>query len=652
MTKHRHIPKTGQAKNSSQPDHPRAAKTLTSEKKSESRPKTHPEKWLTVILVALAFLVNASTIGYDYTLDDPFFTTDNKFVANGVASIPVFFTHAAYYGVFQHHDASYRPLLLTSFAIEKELVGFNPHISHLVNLLLFCLQIIALFALLRIVFKNYSVWLSFFIVLLFELHPIHTEVVASIKSRDEILALLFTALCTLQSFKYIDSNNKKHLVLSGVYFFIALMCKETPITFVGIVPLSIYFFRNVEMRRIVTAGIPYVLVATLYMLMRMSFIENDSEKVTIMVNNNALMAATSSADRLATALFIQLKYLMLLLFPHPLSWDYSFNQVPIIGFSDLKGIAAVIVIGGMLVYALTGIKRKSISSYCILFYAASAVLTANIIVIIGATMAERFVYTASLAYCIALVFLLAKIMKVDTRQSAQGDSLRAMFAGFDKRLFSVVLVIALLYTGKTIARNAAWKDNLALFQSGVETAPDSWRTHNLLGVTYTKKLQKETDPAAKRELFINAITHFNRSIEVLPGVSEVWVLKGYACEFFGRDDSAISCYKKALAIDNTDPKASFNLGAVYLRNNLLDSAIAILLPMVQRNPGQADALTNLAAAYGNKGNFQEALKYYNRAMQINPDQPRNVLQSMSNIYGMIGDSAKAQYYRSLLMNKK
>jgi protein O-mannosyl-transferase len=651
MTKHKHIPKTSQAKTTTQPQqHPGQVKSPESPK-ARDNPKTfQPDNWLMLILVAVAFLINATTISYDYTLDDPFFTKENKMVNKGVASIPDFFTHAAYYGVFQHHDASYRPLLLTSFAVEKELVGFNPHVSHFVNLVLFCFQIIALFSLLRIVFKKYPAWLSFFIVLLFELHPIHTEVIASIKSRDEIMALLFTALCTLQSFKYIDSNKTKHLVLSGVYFFVALMCKETPITFVGIVPLSIYFFRNVQPRKIITACLPYAAVAALYMLMRMSFIENDSEKVRIMVNNNALMAATGYPDKLATALFIQLKYLILLVFPHPLSWDYSYNQIPIIGFGNVKAIAAVLIIGGMVVYAVANLRRKDIFSYCILFYAASVIITANIIVDIGATMAERFVYTASLAYCIALVFLLLRVFKVNLTQQAGGTSLPALFGSVDKKVLYVIAVIGVLYGAKTAARNPAWKDNLTLYETGVETAPDSWRTHNLLGVAYTKKLNSETDVAVKRELFSKAMEHFNRSLEIL-STPDVWVLKGYAYEFIGKDDSAIYCYKMTLQLDKSDQKASFNLASVYLRNNLLDDAILLLQPIVDKNPGQVDAVTNLAAAYGNKGNFQEALKYYNMAMQINPDQPRNVLQSMTNIYRILGDSAKTKYYRSLMLKK-
>jgi len=605
--------------------------------------KAPTDKWLIAILVVFAFAINAATIGYDYTLDDPYFTKSNPYVSQGLSATPVFFTHAAYYGVFKNHDASYRPLLLVSFALEKQLFGFDSRVSHVVNLLLFCGLLTALFLLLRRVFNQYSAFIPFFIVLLFALHPIHTEVVASIKSRDEILAFLLTALCTLQSFKYIDTNKVIHLVLSGVYFFLALLSKETPVTFVVIVPMTIYFFRDVKLKTIITACVPYLIMVVIYMLMRANFIESDGEKVKIMVNNNGLMAAANESEKLATALFIQLKYILLLIFPHPLSYDYSYNQIPIIDFSDVKALASLIVYGGLAVYALINLKRKNIFAYCILFYLGSTIITANILVDIGATMAERFLFTASLGFCIAVVFLLVKLFKADPAQLSYANA---------SKVFYAVGIIALLYCGKTIARNGAWKNNTVLYESGMETAPNSWRAQYLLGVEYTRQLDEEKDTVKKRELFNKAIEHFNASIRALPGTSEAYVLKGYAFEFIGHhEDSAIATYKAALAIDPLNDKAAINLGSVYVRTGHFPEAIKVLGAEIARDSSNTDAIANLAAAYGNSGHFPEALKYYAEALRIKPDQPVYVYNSLTNIYHFMGDSAKAQYYRALMVKK-
>lgn len=606
-------------------------------------PKAFAEHWYIIILLALAFLINAPTISYDYTLDDPFFTKENPLVREGMASIPEFFQHAAYYGVFKNHDASYRPLLLTSFAIEKEVVGeFSPKVGHFVNLVLFCLQLFALFRLLRRVFNNYSIYVPFFIVLLFELHPIHTEVIASIKSRDEIMALLFGSMCMLQSFKYIDDSKAKNLILSGVYFFLALMSKETPICFVAIMPITIYFFRNASLKKIITALSPYLVVTAVYMAMRMAFIESDGEKVRILVNNNALMAATSYSEKLATALFIQLKYIILLILPHPLSWDYSFNQIPIIGLGDVKALSAIVVLLGLLAYSLKTLKAKSVFSYSILFYFAFVALTANIIVDIGATMAERFIYTASLGYCIALVFLVLKLLKADLTKINHTNASGA---------FAIFAVIAVLYSVKTVARNADWKNNLVLYESGAETAPESWRVHNLLGVEYTKMIRNENDPVARNEVYRKAVDHLTKSSAILSS-PEVWLIRGYAYDFGGKDDSAIYCYRVVLQIDKNNNQAVNNVGAIYLRRNMFDSSIKILGDFVRKDSTQTDILGNLAAAYGNSGHFPEAIKYYEMALRIDPNQPPNVFSSLVNIHRLMGDSVKTQYYQRLLVKSQ
>jgi len=600
------------------------------------------DKWLVAILVGIAFLVNAATIRYEYTLDDPYFTTDNPFVKQGVSAIPQFFTHAAYYGVFKNHDASYRPLMLTSFAVEKQIFGFNPQISHFINLVIFSIAIFFLFRLLRRVFNSYSAYIPFFIVLLYELHPIHTEVVASVKSRDELLALLFTTLSMWESFRYIDSKKMLNLVLSAIYFFLALISKESSITFVAIMPLTIYFFRNESTAGIIKATVPYAIMAGIYMLMRVSFIESDGEKVRIMVNNNALMAATNYGEKLATILFIQFKYILLLIFPHPLSWDYSFNEIPIISFANYKALISLLVIGAGLGYALMGLKRKDVFSYCILFYCAGAVITSNLLVDIGATMAERFIFTASLGFCIGVVFLVLKLFKADKANVSYANS---------SRVFFVIIGISLLYCVKTVARNEAWKNNLELYASGIETAPGSWRTHYLLGVQYTKMISSETDANVKKEVFNNAIEQLNQSCAILPINEDAYLIKGYAFEFSGNHpDSAIASYRTTLLMDSNNVQAANNLGGMLLRKNELPAAIQILSRVVAKDTGFVEAVCNLAAAYGNSGQFKEAEKYYLMALRKNPDEPPNVFMSMSNIYKFMGDSANAQRYRQLLNN--
>ncbi|MCK5169715.1 MAG: hypothetical protein KAQ75_07545, partial [Bacteroidales bacterium] len=100
-------------------------------------------------------------------------------------------------------------------------------VSHFLNVLLYALTALILFILLERLFSNYKPdkWylsIPFVASLLFLAHPIHTEVVANIKGRDEILSLLGALLAMLFAIKYIDKQKVYFILLSFMSFLFAL----------------------------------------------------------------------------------------------------------------------------------------------------------------------------------------------------------------------------------------------------------------------------------------------------------------------------------------------------------------------------------------------------------------------------------------------
>ncbi|MCS6906237.1 MAG: glycosyltransferase family 39 protein, partial [Bacteroidia bacterium] len=175
------------------------------------------------------------------------------YTQKGFAGIPDILTKDSFHG--RHGDRSYysryyRPLSLVTFAIEHGLWGDIPAISHIINMLLYEVTCIILWLILKNYFFPYSSDLPLFITLLFAVHPIHTEVVANIKGRDEILSLLFAMAALFCSFIYIQKRNFFNLVLVIITFFLALLSKENAVTFVGIIPVALYFFSNLRLRKI------------------------------------------------------------------------------------------------------------------------------------------------------------------------------------------------------------------------------------------------------------------------------------------------------------------------------------------------------------------------------------------------------------------
>ena len=165
--------------------------------------------------------------------------------------------HTGYwYGLDGLNDWLYRPLSLVMFAIEWQVAPGTPALGHLVNILLYAATAVVLFRFLRDLFAGYDALVPFAISLLWIAHPIHTEVVANIKSRDELLSFLFSILTLWQCVKYASAPSTKHLLLSGVYFFLALMSKESPITLLVIVPMTLFVFRRPDVRTMLRAVAP------------------------------------------------------------------------------------------------------------------------------------------------------------------------------------------------------------------------------------------------------------------------------------------------------------------------------------------------------------------------------------------------------------
>ena len=145
-----------------------------------------------VALIIFVLVLYGNTTKYKYTLDDDIFYLKHSSVQKGVSGISEFFS----YGSMEKFDGTlvekpYRPITLLSFAIDKHLFNNKVASSHFINFLLYILILQVLFSLMLRLFPKIHPMLSAAVVLLFAAHPIHTEVVASVKSRDELLAGMF-----------------------------------------------------------------------------------------------------------------------------------------------------------------------------------------------------------------------------------------------------------------------------------------------------------------------------------------------------------------------------------------------------------------------------------------------------------------------------
>lgn len=184
------------------------------------------KKYSSLILCALAFLLYANTIPNNYNMDDELVTRKHKLTSKGLQAIPEIFTRP-YYSDNMGYAYGYRPLVHVSYAVEHHFFGENVKVSHFFNVLLYSLCVLIFFRLIKIWTSEKELSMAIIATLLFAIHPVHTEVVASLKNRDEILALLFGLLSGLAFFRNVQKQSYLHLLLSGIYFSLALLSKKS-----------------------------------------------------------------------------------------------------------------------------------------------------------------------------------------------------------------------------------------------------------------------------------------------------------------------------------------------------------------------------------------------------------------------------------------
>lgn len=227
----------------------------------ENIPKISYRKYY-FILLAIVFLVFGNTLLNGYNLDDNLVTQKHVLTSKGLSSINKIFSQS-YYSNNVDLGFGYRPIVLLSFAIEHQFLGENAKTSHFVNLILYGIAVLLLFKLLISYSGKKGMILAFLASILFAVHPIHSEVVASIKNRDEILAFLFLMLSALSIEKYLKNNSLLSLLSILLFFSIGMLAKKSIFTMIFVLPLITIIFKNASFKKLILITLMLALPAAM-----------------------------------------------------------------------------------------------------------------------------------------------------------------------------------------------------------------------------------------------------------------------------------------------------------------------------------------------------------------------------------------------------
>jgi tetratricopeptide (TPR) repeat protein len=539
------------------------------------------------VLLALTGVIYANSLTNGFVLDDVYYILKNHRVTS--LSLPALFQPA--------NNNVFRPMTVASFAFNWALSGSHPFLYHLVNLLLHAAVVILLYFVLQKLLESvlHSSTIACAAALLFAVHPIHTEAVTSVVGRSELLAALFL----LGAWRlHLDDK----LLPALLCFLLALLSKESAVAFVPLV-LAGDFARGKW--KPLSRYLPIIGVALAYLAVFWKIEGGRFGEVSISVLDNPL-ASLPAHVRILNALRIFWKYIGLLFYPAKLSYDYSYNAIAL--YASWKH-AALALAGALIILALfqwTLWTRRRAWFLAAAIFLLSFAVTANILIPTGTLMAERLIYLPSAGFCLLMALVWTPL------------AARKPAAAW------IVLTIAVLALGtRTILRNRDWNDDLALFSSGVQTAPGSARVHRNLADAYVNRGQIDA-----------AATEFQAALRIFPGYTEALENYGLAEASVGHNDKARELLEAALS---TSKKGTieYDLLEVNLADHLMktgqtDEAFRLLTDEISSWPGYALAWSNRSVIHYRRGDLVAARNDAETALRLDPGnlQAQTVLREV------------------------
>lgn len=701
--------------------------------------------WLnTKVHLILVFLVScvlyANTLGHQYAVDDSIVILRNQYTKKGWAGMEGIWNEDTFTGFFGGKrnlvaGGRYRPFSLATFALELQFFGTkvkdqagnpvkdadgdyiyngNPMISHFFNMLLYGLLCMVLYLLLLQLFnptRDQNQLKGYFIALagalLYATHPIHTEAVANIKGRDEILVLLGGLLSTYWVLKAAQKDGKTtvaYLVGAVLAFIMAIFSKESAITFLAIIPAALYFFTKKNNIYIASVTSIFVVLALVFWFGIRGPILGDAGSVLAATTNNTPAAELmndpflkiegnryvpyTTNEHYGTVFYTWLEYIKLLIYPGTLTNDYypkhirtNLDIIP--DFSHPQTLLSVLFHLLLGFFLLIGLLRKKAYAFFLLFYFATFSVVSNLLFPIGTNMAERFMFLPSVGFSALCAIGLYHLIE---RAKSTGKT----WASSMQTPLIILGVVCFAYSAKTFVRNKAWYDDYTLFTTDIAYSPHSAKLNNAVSGVLQARAQREGNLNIREEMVQRALKHSITAIQLHPTYNNAWLLQGNAnvmlgniAQDKGRNNpattstafptalqyyqAAIKAYTEVARLRPDHPDVKRNFSVAYRDMGKLlgqymgqvDQSINALQKSLEYKQDDLETLRLLGVAQGIKagqvqqqGRIQEAMQLHNQALstfmkglEIDPNFVP-ILYNVEVAYNILGDATKAQEYNA------
>jgi len=148
-----------------------------------------------------------------------------------------------------------------------------------------------------------------------------------------------------------------------------MLAKENALTFIGLIPLSLWVFQKASVSSLIKTTMPLIIAAVLFIVIRykaLGYFFDHGQPVINLTNDSFL--GMSRREKYATIFYILGLYIKLLFIPYPLTHDYLPYHIPIMNWANVKVLASLIIYLVLIVGSIYKIKGKNIYAYTVLFF--------------------------------------------------------------------------------------------------------------------------------------------------------------------------------------------------------------------------------------------------------------------------------------------
>ena len=515
-------------------------------------------------LVLASFVVFAPALGGEFVSDDLNAIVGNDYVT-GRHSLVEIFSSFSWWGAARADAPGYRPLTTWSFALNHDLAGSYVLPWHVVNIVLHALVAWLLYMIARELGGGLVSALA--VAAVFLVLPIHVEAVAWVVGRAELLASLAYCAALLALLEHRRSGSVTAVAGAALLVALGTFAKENAATLLAAPLLATVVLGGSarERRRDLVALAALTSALGLYGVVRLAAGGPPTASAAGDLLDNPL-SMVPIPTRLAGALSVLGRYFALMLWPYPLSIDYSFDALGIgAGFvGDRYTVVALVTLSALAALAVvTG--RKA--AFALLLAAAAYSLVSNTALMIGTVMGERLFYLPTVG------LLLAMVPTLELARSTRAQ----------RALVAATASLCLVYGLVSVRRAGDWRSAISIFESAARAHPESARAHMELGSAYGHAGRAGD---AERE--------FARAVEIMPSYAAAWYNLGNLRARSGRLDPAVDAYHRALEHAPRLVQAWYNLGLVEQMRGRVVAAIDAFARAAEVAPNDSEIANALS----------------------------------------------------------